>query len=87
MHRTEPAHGSVWPNSISKLAQGHADVNWLSPPSRWLARARLGTVPTTHRRRPPALRPDRASFCSDARHLPPGLHVPRMQQPPSVQCF
>jgi hypothetical protein len=37
------------------------------------------------KRRPPAQRADRANCRSDARHLPPGLHAPRMQPPPPVQ--
>jgi hypothetical protein len=45
MHRTESAHCSVRPSSISKLAQGHAGMNWPDPPDRLLARVRLGAVP------------------------------------------
>jgi hypothetical protein len=56
VHRTEPAHCSVRPSSISKPAQGHTGVNWPDPTGCWLARTRLGTVPTVHRRRPPAPR-------------------------------
>jgi hypothetical protein len=45
VHRTELAHCSVRPSSISKLAQGHAGMNWLSPPDRRLARVCMGAVP------------------------------------------
>jgi hypothetical protein len=54
-----------------------------APRPRWL---RLGrpTRPifSARRSRPAALRPDRASYRSDACHLPPGLHTQHMQPLP-----
>jgi hypothetical protein len=76
VHRTEPAHCSVRPSSISKPAQGHVGINWPNPPGRWLCTRAPG-----HRfdRAPTPI----ASAASRPRQLPPDLHAPRMQPPPT----
>jgi hypothetical protein len=79
----------AWPTAqyspvpFLKLALGHTGLEWAGPPGQFPLRARLGVIPTARQSRPPALRPDRASCRSDARHLPPGLHAQHMQ-PPSM---
>jgi hypothetical protein len=79
---TGPTHCSVRSSSILIPARGHAGLDWAGRPDQLPLRACLGVVPTARRSRPPALRPDRASYRSDTRHLPPSLHMQHMQPPP-----
>jgi hypothetical protein len=78
------------PGPLLSAVQIHFETGlrprWLRPgrPTQPISSAdtRLGVVPTAHRSQPPAMRPDRASCGSDARHLPPSLHAQHMQPPP-----
>jgi hypothetical protein len=75
----EPAHCSMRPGLCFLTGPkphrlGLARPTWPFPTAR-----APGVVPTTRRSA------DRATYRSDARHLPSGLHAPRMQPPLPVQ--
>jgi hypothetical protein len=93
VHRTESAHCSVQPSSISKPAQGHAGVNWPSPPDRWLLRARLGAVPIvsfrshcSYRARTPTASATSRPCQLPLRRVPPASRPPRAVHAAAIPC-